>query len=288
MPADTLSLAGKTALVTGSGRETGIGAAIARAFARNGASVAIHYVSEDSKARAEKVALDISKEFGTKATVVQGGIENEETAKRMVEQVLKVLGVDHIDILGMAFRRDVNAHETDRPCILVNNAGAARNTPLLEVKQEQLEYEFSVNVFGVVYMTQAVVGVGRMPKGGRIINIGSIASKMLISPPVYSASKAAMDALTTLWAGELGKSHGITVNTLAPGPIPTDMSKEYLVAPDGSPTALQLSMYEQTRAANRLGSVEDLADATLLLVSEKSRWITAQFISVSGGVTGTM
>ncbi|KAK4894228.1 hypothetical protein LTR27_007596 [Elasticomyces elasticus] len=269
MPADTLSLAGKTALVTGSGRETGIGAAIARAFARNGASVAIHYVSEDSKARAEKVALDISKEFGTKATVVQGGIENEETAKRMVEQILKDLGVDRIDIL-------------------VNNAGAARNTPLLEVKQEQLEYEFSVNVFGVVYMTQAVVGVGRMPKSGRIINIGSIASKMLISPPVYSASKAAMDALTTLWAGELGKSHGITVNTLAPGPIPTDMSKEYLVAPDGSPTALQLSMYEQTRAANRLGSVEDLADATLLLVSEKSRWITAQFISVSGGVTGTM
>jgi NAD(P)-dependent dehydrogenase (short-subunit alcohol dehydrogenase family) len=87
---------------------------------------------------------------------------------------------------------------------------------------------------------------------------------------------------------QLGKSRGITVNTLAPGPVPTDMSKEYLVAPDGSPTPFQLSMYEQTRAANRVGSVEDLADATLLLVSEKSRWITAQFISVSGGITGTM
>jgi len=101
-------------------------------------------------------------------------------------------------------------------------------------------------------------------------------------------AKAAMDALTTLWAGELGKSHGITVNTLAPGPVPTDMSKEYLVNPDGSPTAMQLSMYAQTRAANRLGTPEDLADATLLLVSEKSRWITAQFISVSGGITGTV
>ena len=66
------------------------------------------------------------------------------------------------------------------------------------------------------------------------------------------------------------------------------MSKEYLVNSDGSPTALQLSLYAQTRAADRLGSVEDLADATLLLVSEKSRWITAQFISVSGGITGTM
>ncbi|KAL3417090.1 short-chain oxidoreductase [Phlyctema vagabunda] len=269
MTADTLSLAGKTALVTGSGRETGIGAAISRAFARNGASVAIHYVSDDSKARAEKVATDISKEFGTKTTVVQGAVENSDTAKNMVEHILKAFDVEHIDIL-------------------VNNAAAARNTPLMDVKKEQLEYEFAVNVFGMIYMTQAIVGVGRMPKGGRIINIGSIASKVLIPPPVYSATKAAMDAMTTLWAGELGKSHGITVNTLAPGPVPTDMAKAYLVAPDGSPTPLQLSMYEQTRAANRLGSVEDLADATLLLVSEKSRWITAQFISVSGGVTGTM
>jgi len=65
------------------------------------------------------------------------------------------------------------------------------------------------------------------------------------------------------------------------------MSKEYLVNPDGSPTDLQLSMYAQVRAADRLGTVEDLADSTLLLVSEKSRWITAQFISVSGGITGT-
>lgn len=96
--------------------------------------------------------------------------------------------------------------KTDRSCVLVNNAAAARNTPLLEVKQDQLEYEFAVNVFGVVYMTQAVVGVGRMPKDGRIINIGSIASKLLIPPPVYGATKAAMDALTTLWAGEVSFS----------------------------------------------------------------------------------
>jgi NAD(P)-dependent dehydrogenase (short-subunit alcohol dehydrogenase family) len=73
----------------------------------------------------------------------------------------------------------------------------------LEAKAEQLEYEFAVNVFGVIYMTQAVVGVGRMPNGGRIINIGSIASKVLVPPPVYSATKAAIDALTTLWAGEV-------------------------------------------------------------------------------------
>jgi hypothetical protein len=93
--------------------------------------------------------------------------------------------------------------KTDWPFVLVNNAAAARNTPLLEVEKEQLEYEFAVNVFGVIYMTQAVVGVGRMPQGGRIVNIGSVASKVLVPPPVYGATKAAMDALTTFWAGEV-------------------------------------------------------------------------------------
>lgn len=101
MAPDTLSLAGKTALITGSGRETGIGAAIARALARNGASVAIHFVSEASKARAEKVAADITRDFGTKATVIQGSVENADTAGSMVEQILKAFHVDHIDILGM-------------------------------------------------------------------------------------------------------------------------------------------------------------------------------------------
>ncbi|KAH8658592.1 putative short-chain dehydrogenase [Ilyonectria robusta] len=249
MAHDALSLEGKT-VGYGSGRETGIGAAIARAWARNGASVAIHYVSEDSKARAEKVAINISTEFGTKATVIQGGVENDDTAESMVKQILEPFDVDHIGIL-------------------VHNAEAARNTPLLEVKAEQLEYEYAVNVLGVIYMIQAVVGVGRMPQGGRIINIGSISSKILVPPP-------------------LGKTSGITVNTIAPGPVPTDLSTPLLVASDGSATALQISMSEQKRAANRLGTVEDIADATLLLVSEKSRWITAQFISVSGGITGTM
>jgi NAD(P)-dependent dehydrogenase (short-subunit alcohol dehydrogenase family) len=101
MAPETFSLAGKTALITGSGRENGIGAAIAKAFARNGAFVAIHYVSEQTKARAEKLATDIAQEFGTKTTVVQGCVENHSTAKKMVEQALKGLNTDHIDILGM-------------------------------------------------------------------------------------------------------------------------------------------------------------------------------------------
>jgi NAD(P)-dependent dehydrogenase (short-subunit alcohol dehydrogenase family) len=87
--------------------------------------------------------------------------------------------------------------------LLVNNGAAGNNTPLLDVKAEHLEHQFAVNVFGIIYMTQAVVGAGRMPKGGRIVNIGSIASKVLVPPAVYSTTKAATDALTTLFASEV-------------------------------------------------------------------------------------
>ena len=83
----------------------------------------------------------------------------------------------------------------------MNNAGAVQYSSLLEAKSDQIEHEFGVNAFGVIYMTQAVAKC--MPQGGRIINIGSIASKALAPPGVYSASKAACDALTTLFAGEV-------------------------------------------------------------------------------------
>ncbi|UKZ88796.1 uncharacterized protein TrAFT101_004530 [Trichoderma asperellum] len=270
MTAETLSLEGKTALITGSGRENGIGAAIARAFARNGAAVAIHYVSESSKVRAEKVAADISREFGTKTAVVQGAVEKASNAAKIVKETLEGLGASHIDIL-------------------VNNAGYGNPKSLLEATPELLEAEFGINVFGSVYLTQAVIGLGKMPRGGRIINVGSIASKL--GPEVsavYGASKAAQDSLTASWAGQLGRSRGITVNTLAPGPILTDMSKPFLEATEGSSADLMKAVEAGTRAEARIGTVEDMADAALLLVSEKSRWLTAQWISVSGGVTGTM
>ncbi|KAJ2986035.1 hypothetical protein NUW58_g5221 [Xylaria curta] len=267
MSPDTLSLAGKTALVTGSGRENGIGAAIAKAFARNGASVAIHYVSDSSRVRAQKVAADLAKEFGTKTAVVKGSVTTPDSAKSIVEQTLKGLETDHIDIL-------------------INNGGGGSTTQsVLEVTPEHIDQNFGHNVFGVIYMTQAVVGVGKMPHGGRIVNIGSIASKT--SSPgttMYNAAKSAQDSLTAGIASDLGRSHGITVNSLAPGPIPTDLSKPFLTNPDGTPNPIGNNMAARSRAEDRLGTVEDMADATLLLVSEKSRWITAQWISVSGGV----
>lgn len=100
MPADTLSLAGKIAIVTGSGRENGIGAAIARALARNGAAVAIHYSSASSQGRAEKVASSIRMEFGVATTVIEGAVENRETAREMVKRARSGLNAERIDILG--------------------------------------------------------------------------------------------------------------------------------------------------------------------------------------------
>ncbi|KAH8883306.1 short chain dehydrogenase reductase [Thozetella sp. PMI_491] len=276
MTADTLSLAGKTALITGSGRENGLGAAVARAFARNGAFVAIHHVSDSSKSRAEAVAASISKEFGVKTTVVRGAVEEYGVAERVVRQALEGLGVTHLDIL-------------------VNNAGVSSSSTLLDATPDVLLSEFGVNAFGPIYFTQAAVRVGKMPRGGRIINVGSCVSKMgPASSGAYAAAKAAQDSLTASLAGEassprsFSSAHGITVNTLSAGPFPvTDMARPYMSPDDGS-TAMRDGMLAMTRADARLGAVEDFADAALLLVSEKSRWITAQFISVSGGINGTM
>ena len=110
MTIDTFSLAGKTALVTGSARENGIGAAIARALARNGADVAIHYVSEASKPRAEKVAAGLTKEFGVKTTVVSGRLEDPAVSPKLVLDTLKGLKTDHIDILGKLRFLSSSAH----------------------------------------------------------------------------------------------------------------------------------------------------------------------------------
>lgn len=98
--ADTLSLSGRSALITGSGRENGVGAAIARGFARNGAATAIHYVSPTSKPRAEKVAADIAQEFDTKTTVVRGSVSDLGATREMAKQAMEGLGLGCIDILG--------------------------------------------------------------------------------------------------------------------------------------------------------------------------------------------
>ncbi|KAI9162904.1 Hydroxynaphthalene reductase-like protein Arp2 [Paramyrothecium foliicola] len=259
MPADTLSLQGKVAIVTGSGRENGIGAGIAMALARNGASVVVNYMSNSVKDRAAKVAKTL-REAGGQAIVVQATVDTPEGARHLIKETLDGFKTDHIDIL-------------------VNNAGTAFFCPITEQPDaDQLAKVFQTNVLGPFYMVHAAVP--HMPRGGRIINITSTNSKRGNAKiSTYAASKAALDSLTWSWAEELGRSKGLTVNSVAPGPVKTD------IYPEGTEAELMKDEIDLTRAEHRPGTPEDIGDAVLLLVNEKSRWITGQYISVSGGVT---
>ncbi|GAM33794.1 hypothetical protein TCE0_013r00954 [Talaromyces pinophilus] len=251
MPIDTLSLEGKAAIVTGSGRENGIGAAIALALARNGAAVTINYVSAASAERAENVAKKIRSDGG-RATVVAADVSTSRGAQTLVQETLKNFGVEKIDIL-------------------INNVGMPCTSLTLDVNDEELHQLFSTNVYSAIFMAQSTIPY--MPPALSKLGFGNEA--------LYGASKAAMDALSFSWAHEFGKSRGITVNTVAPGPVMTDASKIQESTDEAIPAIIGL-----TRAADRLGTSEDVADAVLLLVSEKSRWITGQYVSASGGMTG--
>lgn len=156
---------------------------------------------------------------------------------------------------------------------------------LLDVTQDQLQQEFSLNTFAPLYMTQAVVKDGKMPKGGRIINIGSVVSKMgFRGIASYGASKAAVDSITDALAAELGRSDGITVNTVAPGSILTDIVIKQRQDTGLDPTE---PLRAQARGPTHIGQPEDVARIVLWLATENSNWITAQFISCSSGVNGT-
>ncbi|KAF4950819.1 hypothetical protein FGADI_7952 [Fusarium gaditjirri] len=247
MANDSLSLEGKVAIVTGSGRENGIGAAIAATLAQHGAAVTIHHVSNSVTERAHAVAKGIRADGG-KAAVVQTSIETPEGAQYLVDETLRAFNTDHIDIL-------------------INNAGVPLFSETLAVNPKQVTQALDVNIKGPIFVAQAVVP--HIAPGGRIVNISSIASKLGDAYiPIYGASKAALDSLTWSWAKEWGRSKGITVNAVAPGPVLTD------AIPAAIAGEFQRPFIEMTRAADRAGTSKDIADAVLLLVSEKARWIT--------------
>ncbi|KAI1773318.1 NAD(P)-binding protein [Hypoxylon cercidicola] len=250
-----LSFHGKVAIVTGSGRPSGIGAAIAAALAVRGACVTINYVSDSSAPRAAEVAESIRAKGG-KAAVVRGDVGDPEEARKLVKETLAVFNTDKIDIL-------------------VNNAGIAPMTPTVEVTPEEMSSVFHTNVQGPLFLVQAALPY--MPRGGRIINISTCLSRMGLHSPVYTASKAALDSLTYTWALEFGRKFGITVNSIAPG-----LTKTEITPPDDHPEVLR--MLGMTRLEGRMGTIEEIANAVVLVASPLSGWVTGQYISVSGGV----
>jgi 3-oxoacyl-[acyl-carrier protein] reductase len=240
-------LEGKFALVTGASR--GIGAAIASRLARDGASVVIHYGSQRDKA--EGLARSIEAEGG-QATVVQADLARPDGAARLTAAI----AAPRIDIL-------------------VNNAGIAPYVPFAETSQATFDEVMNVNVRAVFFLTQALLP--RIPDGGRVINISTAVTRTYFPAGItaYAASKGFVDVLTLYLAGELGPRN-ITVNTVAPGAIDTDMSA-WVRDPSGAATLKTI------QALPGVGQPRDIAGVVAFLAGPDGRWTTGSVIDASGG-----
>jgi 3-oxoacyl-[acyl-carrier protein] reductase len=244
-------LNGKVVVVTGASK--GIGASIAEHLASEGASVVVNYAS--SKSGADAVVARIT-EKGGKAIAVQGNVSQPKDIQRLFSETKK------------AYRK------LD---ILVNNAGTYEFAPLEAITPEHIQKHFNLNVAGLLLTTkEAVKLVG--PEGGSIINIGSIVGPMPApQASTYSASKAAVDAITVSLSQELGPRK-IRVNSLNPGVVETDG-----LCASGLHEGAFREQQEKTTPLGRIAQPDDIALAATFLASDDSRWITGQVIVAAGG-----
>jgi 3-oxoacyl-[acyl-carrier protein] reductase len=244
-------LTGKVAIVTGGSK--GIGAAIAKALAAEGASVVVNYAS--SKAGADAVVSAIV-EAGGRAVAVGGDVSKAADAQRIVDAAIENYG-----------RLDV----------LVNNSGVYEFAPIEAITEEHYRRQFDTNVFGVLLTTQAAVK--HLGEGASIINISSVVTS--ITPPasaVYSGTKGAVDAITGVLALELG-ARKIRVNAINPGMIVTEGTH--------SSGIIGSDLEKQVRSETplgRLGEPDDIASVAVFLASDDSRWLTGEHLVASGGL----
>lgn len=243
-------LQGKVALVTGASK--GIGAAIAKELASQGAAVAVNYSS--SKEAAEKVVAEIKK-AGGKAIAIQANVAEPDSVGPLVSTVVKTFGP--IDIL-------------------VNNAGIYEIGPLEAVTPEHFHRLFDLNVLGLLLVTKEAVAHFN-PTGGSIINISSVVKDGTANLTVYSATKGAVDTITASLAQELGPKK-IRVNSLNPGMIETEGA--HAAGFIGSDFQ---KLIESRTPFGRIGQPKDIATAAALLASEDSGWINGQAIHAAGG-----
>jgi 3-oxoacyl-[acyl-carrier protein] reductase len=187
-----------------------------------------------------------------------------------------------LDAPQIIISRTLEAFNVSQLDILVNNAGLGGNAPLEEITPADYQKMMDVNVRAVLFMTKAFAP--HVTRGGRIVNLSSISARGgYPTQSVYAASKAAVEGLTRVWATELGKKYGITVNAVNPGPVDTDMYRA------AGPVHLA-NMEEQNRktpAAPRAGSEDDVAGIVLFLCEERSRWVTGDVICANGGILFT-
>jgi 3-oxoacyl-[acyl-carrier protein] reductase len=243
---DVLSLAGRTAFVTGAAR--GIGAAIARAFAGAGARVALVDRDTDGVTR-------VAGEIGPAALGFGADVTDAAAIARVVDQVANTWGpVD----------------------VLVNNAGIVRDAVLDSVSDEDWEATLDVNLRGALVCSRAVVPQMKARGFGRIVSASSIVARYgNYGQTAYAASKAGILGMTRVWARELGPA-GITANAVAPGFIETEMTR-------GVPAKVMAYMLTRT-PAGRLGTPEEVASVYLFLASNLASFVNGAVVGVDGGL----
>jgi 3-oxoacyl-[acyl-carrier protein] reductase len=244
-------LTGKVALVTGGSR--GLGRAIAIAYARQGADLAVNY--RGNQAAADETVAEI-RAAGRNAEAIQG---DTSAGREACEAIVK----SAIDALG-------------KVDILVNNAGITRDNLLMRMDEEEWNAVLATNLAGPFWMTRAISRPMMKARYGRIINMSSAAGRMGNPGQAnYSAAKAGLIGLTKTTARELA-SRGITCNAIAPGLIETDLTADLPAAATEALTNLTPLGY--------VGSVDDVAAAAVYFASDEARYVTGQVLGVDGGI----
>jgi 3-oxoacyl-[acyl-carrier protein] reductase len=244
-------LTGKVAVVTGASK--GIGSAIAKSLAAEGASVVVNYASSKSGADAVVAAITNS---GGKAVAVRGDVSKATEAQGLIDAAIKNFG---------------------RLDILVNNSGAYEFSSIESFTEEQFHKMFNINVLVLLLTTRAAVP--HLGEGASIINIGSVVSSL--TPPgsaVYTGTKGAVDAISGVLAKELG-ARKIRVNSINPGMIETEGTH----AAGFIGSDFEKGAVAQT-PLGRIGQVGDIAGVATFLASNDAKWITGELVRVGGGL----
>lgn len=245
------TLEGKVAIVTGASKN--LGAETASYLGSVGADVIVHYFSDSSKADAEQVAEKITS-FGNRAELVQADLRKISEIKRLF---------------------DVTENTFGKVDILVNTAGTMLKKPAAEVTEEEYDQMFNIHTKSAFFLLSEAAK--RVKDGGRIVNISTTLTSVTTGfYSVYAGAKAASEQFVKMVAKEIG-SRGITVNSIAPGPLNTSFF--YPVENDHS-----IDFLKHMSVQNRLGELSDVLPAIQFLTSPEAGWVTAQSIRVNGGM----
>ena len=241
---------GKVAIVTGAGR--GMGRAVAFRLAAGGASVAVNDLRLED---AQRVADELESS-GAKSLAVEGDVTDNGDVQRVVNSTIDALGAVHI---------------------LINNAGVLRPTPVIEIEEDEWDFVVGVNLKGTYLCSRAVLPAMRNQGWGRIVNFSSTAGKNVstVGGAHYTAAKAGILGFTRHLAKEEA-GHGITVNSVCPGLIDTEMVRDTI-------SDARADAYAASFPIQRLGQPEEVAELVAFLASDRASYITGASLDINGG-----